>query len=183
MSSDPVMEAGGQSVTKHDDLLARFLADRGELLGYLRCLVPADLIDDVFQETFLVLNRRLGDFDRGRDFSAWVRGIARNVARQARDKREIRVAPLSDDLVADLELVYAEPVDDAYDLDLTHLRVCLDQLGPSQRDLLRRRYHANQSLAELAHDTERTPGAVQVALSRLRAILFACIQKRRKMPT
>ena len=170
-------------MTGNADLLARFLAERGELLGYLRCLVPGELVDDVFQETFLVLNRRLGDFDRDRDFSAWVRGIARNVAREARARHQLRAAPVSDDLLAELELVYAEPVDDDESMDLNHLRACLDQLGADQRDLLHRRYHANQSLAEVARATDRTPGAVQVALSRLRTILFDCIQRRRKLST
>ncbi len=164
----------------HDDLLRRFVANRGELLGYLTSLLPGHLIDDAFQEVFLVVVKRADHFDRTRDFDAWVRGIARNVARRVRDAHAAH-APLPDDIADLVETAYHEAEDPARD-DLRRLRVCLDQVGEAQRELLRRRYHEGLSMAELAAATGRTAGAVQVALSRLRASLFECIERARRRP-
>lgn len=166
-------------VTMHEDLLCRFVADRGELLGYLRALVPGDLVDDVFQETFLVVMRRVADFDRNRDFPAWVRGIARHVALQVRERHGRLVAPLPDDVLELIEQAHAQASDERD--DLVHLRACLEHVGGSQREMLRQRYQQGQSLERLAQETGRTPGAVQVALSRLRAVLLECIERERRV--
>lgn len=165
-------------VTMHEDLLGRFVEDRGELLGYLRALVPGDLVDDVFQETFLVVMRRVGDFEPGRDFPAWVRGIARNIARQVRERHGRTAAPLPDDVVDLIDQAHVQA--DAEREDRTHLRTCLDRLGGTQREMLRQRYQVGHSLDRLAELVGRSPGAVQVALSRLRAALQECIERERR---
>jgi RNA polymerase sigma-70 factor (ECF subfamily) len=57
-----------------------------------RALAGAELADDVTQETFLLVRRRLDAFD-GPSMRAWLYGIARNVARNAlrgRERREHR---------------------------------------------------------------------------------------------
>lgn len=166
----------------HDDLLRQFVAERGELLGYLRCLVPGQLVEDVFQEVFLVVVKRAAEFDRSRDFSAWVRGIARKVAHKVRAKQSC--APtLPDDVVDLVSVAYDEARASASDErdDLRHLSVCLDRLAEAQRELLRRRYHDGLSLERLAAMTGRSAGAVQVALSRLRSVLSECITHQRRV--
>ncbi|MEK7412416.1 MAG: sigma-70 family RNA polymerase sigma factor [Planctomycetota bacterium] len=163
----------------HEDLLCRFVEDRGELMGYLRVLVPGDLVDDAFQETFLVVMRRVADFERERDFPAWVRGIARNVALQVRDRHRRASVALPDDVVDLIDQAHAQPDHDRE--DLVHLRTCLGRLGTAQREMLRQRYHAGHSLHRLAEAAGRTPGAVQVALSRLRTTLQECIERARQV--
>lgn len=165
-----------------DDLLRWFLANRAPLLGYLRALLPHDLVEDAFQETFLVVHRKAASFDAQRDAGAWVRGIARNVARQvaAKATRAVRLPP--DQLAERFELAAAE-AEPGEDDDLVHLASCLERLDVPARELLRRRYHDGDALDELAAASGRSPGAVQVALSRVRAALATCIERRRKATT
>lgn len=57
-----------------------------------RTLVGDDLADDVAQEVFLLVRRKLGDYD-GTSMRAWLYGITRNVARNAlrsRDRQDRR---------------------------------------------------------------------------------------------
>lgn len=57
-----------------------------------RALVGSDLADDVTQEVFLLVRRKLDEYD-GSSMRAWLYGITRNVARNAlrgRDRREHR---------------------------------------------------------------------------------------------
>lgn len=54
--------------------------------------------DDVFHEVFLVVHRRLADFDESASMRAWLFGIARNVALHhhrgaARHKRRVAAGP------------------------------------------------------------------------------------------
>lgn len=163
-------------------LLKRFVAERSALLGFLRFLLPPDLAEDACQEVFLVVDRKLSTFDTARDFGAWVRGIARNVARQVAASRG-RLQCLPDEALIDrCDQAFAEAAAEADPLaqDLVHLRTCLEQLDATQRELLRRRYHEGWSLAQLSEGMDRAAGAVQVALSRLRAVLLSCIQKTRR---
>ncbi len=155
-----------------DALMQAFLNRRADLLAYLP--------DDAFQETYLVVQRRLADFRRDGDFHAWVRGIARNVLRQLA-RRNQRVRGLADDALADLinqAVAEASPPADEDDA-LSALRHCMAQLAETQRRLLHLRYGLERPLAEVAGELGRTPGAVQVALSRVRAVLADCISRRR----
>ena len=169
-----------QAMSARDQVLAEFIARRGELLGYLAGLLPAHLIDDAFQETFLVVLRRADDFDARRDLGAWARGIARFVALKVR-RRHGAHQPLPDAILALVDTAHEEAAADGEVADDLHrLRQCLHGVAPGQRELLRRRYHDGQPLSELARAVGRSEGAVQVALSRLRAALLDCILRARK---
>jgi RNA polymerase sigma-70 factor (ECF subfamily) len=50
----------------------------------LRLGIPRSVVEDVAQDVFLVVRRRLGDYDRTRSMSAWLFGIARRVASEWR---------------------------------------------------------------------------------------------------
>ena len=75
-------------------------------------------------------------------------------------------------------------VDDEGGLDeqREQLQRCLAALSPAQRELLHARYQDGLSLKQLAERGARSAGAIQVALSRLRATLLACIDLARRKP-
>ncbi len=163
-----------------DALMQSFLDRRADLLAYLRAIGSASLADDAFQETYLVVQRRLADFRRDGDFHAWVRGIARNVLRQLA-RRSQRVRAVADDALADLidqAVAEAGPPVEADD-GLAALRHCVAQLAETQRRMLHLRYGLDRPLIDVASELGRTPGAVQVALSRVRTVLADCIERRR----
>jgi RNA polymerase sigma-70 factor (ECF subfamily) len=166
--------------TDAETLMRSFLERRGELVAYLRALGGVDLAEDAFQETFLVVQRRLGDFRRDGDFHAWVRGIGRNVVRGLA-RRSGRLRAVGDEALADLiDLAAAEPAraDVREEAGIERLRRCLARLGADQRRMLDLRYGQDRPLADIAGELGRTVGAVQVALSRLRAALAACVDRR-----
>lgn len=167
-----------------DDLLQRFIAERAALIGYLRMLLPSDeAVEDVFQDAFLIVSRRAADFERDRDFGAWVRGIARNLALKRRSamRRTMTVDPQAFADALDLAYEEAERAGDRTSEDVRHLTSCLQRLDAPQRDLLDLRYGRGSSMADLAAATGRTERAIQVALSRLRAVLHDCISRQRRV--
>src|ERR1043165_2977149 len=117
---------GGSPAMDDEAQLRSFIGDRAVLLGYLRGLLPHDLVEDAFQEVFLVLHRKVGAFDRDRDFPAWVRGIARNVALQvlAKARRAVPLPP--EDLLERFDRAAEEAeADGERGDDRRHLAECL----------------------------------------------------------
>ena len=76
---------------RDDPELDRFSAVYGEHFGFvwrsLRALgVSAAAADDAAQDVFIVVHRRLDDYDARAPMRAWLFGIARNVARRHRER-------------------------------------------------------------------------------------------------
>lgn len=166
---------------EHDDLIRRFTGMRASVLGYLRVLVrDAHLAEDLFQETCLVVLRKVAEFDPSGDFGAWVRGIALNLARNVlRKERYVHLMP-SPNLAEAIERTFASATaaeDEELALRLERLGECMEQVGSRQRKLLELRYQGRATIREIAQRTGRTEGAVQVALSRVRQFLLKCIER------
>ena len=168
----------------NDELMQRLLDMRVSVLGYLRGLVrDAFLAEDIFQETCLTVMKRIDTFDRSRDFGAWVRGIARNQARNA-VRKESRIKPLpSPELLEAIDQSYdnatAEEIE-ATQYMLGFLRECMARLGQAQRRMLTLFYNAEKTLSEIGREMAKSPGAVQVALHRVRSALLHCVSDRER---
>ena len=172
-------------MTSNEELLEHFLEIRVSILGHLRVLVRDPfLAEDLFQEVYLVVSRKLDTFDRAGNFDAWVRGIARNLARSAWRKNS-RLAPLPvPELVEAIDNTH-ENTPEGENEEFAHcvgfLHACLEPLAESQRKMLAMRYYAGKSLKEVAEALGRSAGSVQVALSRIRSKLLDCIQHKENM--
>src|SRR5262245_30961584 len=74
------------------------------LRAFIRALgVEADWVDDLAQETFVVAFQKRQQFENGKDFGKWLRGIARNLVANERRKeaRRARIlhGPFTDTLL------------------------------------------------------------------------------------
>ena len=77
-----------------DDLAAVYAAHFDFVWRSLRALgVAPGSVDDAAQDVFVVVHRRLGDYDGRGPIRGWLFGIARNVARRHRERAR-REAPL-----------------------------------------------------------------------------------------
>lgn len=138
-----------------------------------------DESEDLVQQAFVVAYQRIDDYERGRDFGAWVRGIARNlvrdhVRRRAReDRRMMRY-------LSHLEAQAGE--DEAADAREETLRealvACREKLSEPARDALALRYERAQSFTRIAAAIGRTVAGARQLLQRTRMELRHCIQGR-----
>ena len=101
----------------------------------LRLGVPRHAVEDASQETFLVVHRRLGDFEGRGSPRAWLFGIARRVAfrvRRSQDRRRRKISALR------MEPPSSTPVDDAVaERQLSALLLAaLDELDDDKRAAL-----------------------------------------------
>lgn len=171
-------------MTGHEDLIRAFASIRTSTLGYLRTIVrDPHLAEDLFQETWVVVMSKMDSFDRVGDFGAWVRTIALNLARNARRKEKHHRPLPGPDVLDSIEGAHASrSLRDLQESSerLASLDQCLEKLDPRQRSLLEHRYRGGASLRQLATRSGRSPGSVQVALSRVRQFLLRCIEEEQK---
>lgn len=147
------------------------------LRGFIVALMPdPGLVDDVFQETFLTVVKKAGDFDPARDFLAWACGIARMKIKEAGRRAARGWRPLSDEVLD--ALAASEPEPWADDPQLAVLSDCVNHLAPQARRIVELRYQQSHKPAEIARLIQWTVEAVYVALSRARAALKQCVGRK-----
>jgi RNA polymerase sigma-70 factor (ECF subfamily) len=166
---DPI--AGREEVSR------LFLSHAPALRGFILAILPDfSLVDDVLQETFLEVNRKAAVFRPGSNFFAWVCTIARFKTLET-IRRRARQMQVLDEAVIE-SLCACAPEELQPDDRLPVLKECLDTLAPKARKLVDYRYFQGHKPAEVARLMEWTHEAVYVALSRVRARLRECVNRR-----
>ncbi len=145
----------------------------GLLYAYLRSRVVSeadaeDLVQEAFVEAFLSLDR----YRPNTNFPAWLRSIARNLARNHfRTQARRRAAGLPE---ACLDVEHPLPPSDSLQAALRH---CLDQLDERTRGVVRRFYQDAEPLRAIGEEIRQSVSWVGVTLHRARHALRACMER------
>ncbi len=149
-------------------------AHAGWVASRLRRKLPPDAVEDVLQETFLVVWRGAGRYRGDGDVGGWVWGIARfRMARWYRDRGR-EPAGMVDDWVPDTGDLAAEATD-RVDLDRAFA-----QLGPpdhEDRRLAEAYYLEDRPVKEVAEAFGIPAGTVKSRLFRIRRRLAAALER------
>jgi len=135
--------------------------------------------EDIVQQVFVNAYFKLDQYEQGRDFSAWLRTIARNLVREELRRRqrharrlkiyqERLITRFADNTKAD---EYEERLRDA-------LKGCRDKLSDSAGQALDLRYTQSMGFQEIAAKLGRTVAATRQMLGRIRLTLHNCIKER-----
>lgn len=148
------------------------------LRGFVLSLISDfSLVDDVVQETFLVVTSKAATFQRGTNFRAWAWTIARYKVLQTLEK----AAPVPERFAPEvLEALSAHETAETWfsDEQLQHLAKCMDGLAPKAREAVELRYQQAHRPPEIASRLGWTVESVHVALSRARVFLRECVTQR-----
>lgn len=155
----------GRLVTPH---LPRLIAYAWALLGDYHAA------QDVVQEALLVASRKLPQAPPAETFRAWLMGVVRFQALNARRKRERR------------ETVIEEAIDRLYGMtssaarpgQVEALAECVQSLVGRMAEILRAHYFANTSLSDIAGGLGMSLASVKQILYRGRLALKGCVEKR-----
>lgn len=160
-------------VDAHLDQLRAFIA--------LKLPVP-HLIDEIAHEAFVFAFRRIGEFEPGTSFRAWLRAIAANLIRaevQRFAREQTGRVHYARAQVLEREMA-AEP-DDRMD-ELEFLQECMKAMPAGQLELLELKYREDLPIDIIATRLSRTQNAVWQALFRLRQQLRMCIEGKLARP-
>jgi RNA polymerase sigma-70 factor (ECF subfamily) len=133
---------------------------------HLRSGKDRQVTEEIVQETWLVVARRIADFDPSRSaFETWVIGIARNILRNhlRRARRE------ESTLALDHDPVNPRAPDPQRGSEIgERILLALTSLPGRFQDVLRDRYHEQLTVTEIATRRGQTPKAVESLLGRAR---------------
>jgi RNA polymerase sigma-70 factor, ECF subfamily len=147
--------------------------------------VPTSAADDVAQEVFLVLHRRLGEYDGRASMQSWVYGILANAVRDYRRSFRRRRAPLVS-TEADEELGPASsrtsPETRAQQgEDVALLMALLDELSAAERELIVLADLEQLSVPEICACIGGNPNTVYSRLRGARENLKSKLARRRAL--
>lgn len=160
------------------DILAE--QHRPMLITYLSAMLrDRSLAEDITQETLMAAYKALDTFEEGRNFGAWLRGIARNRALQNRRAESRRHLVIDSRVVEGMEEIYGafdgpHNVRSEWDERIEILRRCAAKLSGRLRDVVNEVYSTGRSLTEAAAAVGSTTAAVGQRLSRARKLIFDC---------
>lgn len=143
-------------------------------------LADWSLVDDVLQETYFRIFRKIESYKPGSNFLAWAKAIAKYEALTER-KRKVRqgardrcLSLMTTRLIDEME---SSEDDGLLEKKLRALHVCLKKLGGKIRALIEKRYLEGMSLKDAAQACAVKPASAGVAIHRSRTTLAACVQK------
>ena len=147
------------------------------LRGYILSMMPGSPdVDDVLQETNIVLWEKRSRFKEGSNFLAWATTIAKfQVMRQRDIAKRTQTVAFSDEFLQELEGQLA-PIESKTPI-LKALDHCMGKLDDKQRQLLMVRYTPGKSIKSYADEVDTTPEVLRVTLHRVRQALKRCIDK------
>jgi RNA polymerase sigma-70 factor (ECF subfamily) len=162
----------------HDRFLRSWTQAQASLAGYVTAVVSdPHQADDVLQNIAVAALRRFPDYDPERPFIAWAMGIAKIEILTLRRDSARAAARFRAETVESLAEVWQELLPEA-DGRKRALGECLRKVTGRNRELVTLRYERERPLDEIAGELRMSGVAVRVALSRLRAALQACIERR-----
>ena len=161
------------------ELLVRLLTrHQDELFRYIFALLPHEEdARDVLQETSVALLRKFAEYDPDKPFLAWAYRFAYLEVLKQRERNQRGTRHLSRDLV---ERLARQREQEAPVLQerLQALELCLQELPPADRELIRQRYQGRAATDELAQQLGTSRRTLFRELDRVRRLLLACINRR-----
>ena len=164
-----------------EETLVKNIVRYKKVLGGMLMAMVGDSFaaEDLFQEVAVVMTRRRESAGEDCKFMAWARQIAINVVRDYRKKRaRSRLRILDDAALEAVSATFAGTDEPLWDLRREALSECAGELPDRERELLRRRYEAEEEIEGLAESLSTTRGAVDTMLYRIRKALHLCVEGR-----
>ena len=131
--------------------------------------------EDLLQEVAAEVARRFDDYDASRPFLPWALWVAKiKIANfyRARERSPVKFIGDSIDALAEA----CDRVQMTLSEEKWALEKCLNSVTGRSRELLQLRYFEDMSPQEIGDRVGMTPGAVRIALSRIRSALITCVR-------
>jgi len=133
--------------------------------------------NDIVQNTWQALARRIDAYDDRRAFRAWALGVARLEVAKWRQRQVRSKEILSPEVI---ELLADTAAEEAPELDLrmAFLAECLLKLGGLGARVLKLKYYRGWPIWQISERLHRSIPAVEMTLVRARRALRDCIEER-----
>ncbi len=161
------------------DFLRLFVKHEQALRAFARVMLPTwESVDEVMQESSVVMWKKLSQLDAADNFLPWAKMIVRFEALRLRRDHARDRHVFGDDLIELLANEAAEVDEDVWEQEREALRGCLAQMAVHLRELVLAPYAGEGRVTRLAEETGRTINSLYKLLGRLREKLAQCVQNK-----
>ncbi len=170
-SPEPVLESRSLLFVRHKEMLKAFI----------RVLVPhPNDAEDILQEVGVCILSGRDERVEPDLFPSWARGVARNIVLHHRRTWRRSQNMLNYRFVDLVEMAYSrtDAEDDGWKQRRVALETCIERMPPKDKTLLTMRYASALTSEAIAKQQGSSPGAIRVALLRLRRGLLRCVERR-----
>lgn len=159
------------------DFVSELIRHQRRIYAFIGSLVHHQSdIEDLYQQTCLLLWKKHDQYDGSRDFFPWACGFAKHEVFNYLRKRGNRGRVyLSEQLLAEIAEEHLRTEDEG-DARRVVLDGCLGKLSEQQRDLLRQCYEGTQSIKDISVGMRISAAALTMRLQRIKQALLKCIQ-------
>jgi len=148
------------------------------IFSYIRTLVPhSSDAEDIYQRVCLTLWNKFTEFDPERSFFSWSCGIAFNIVRNYNRSVRHDRHHFNQELIETMSHKREQHLQN-YNLRVEFLQDCLKDLESRDRQLLRSTVFENQSVTEIAQETDKATQTLYNRLSIIRRELAECISRK-----
>lgn len=139
----------------------------------------AERVEEYVQEAFVQAYFHLDKLTPGRDFYAWLRGIAANILHKDLRRRDTARRHADDYLRwRQLAQIETDPELEKAEHQGGALQACLERLSTTASTLVLGHYLEGRPLTQLAEEFSTSLGALRVRLVRIRGLLRDCLERR-----
>lgn len=191
MSSSDFMQRGSllsQLPRDHRDSSSRSVEDYSfmrlysvaypQVYRYIFSLVPEKTdVDEVMQETSVVLWEKFHEFETERNFTRWACGISRLIVLELLRKQKRFGVGFDEQIIKELAYRREEQYE-LLELRQEFLEECKEQLLEKDIELLDLYYNFQQGTQDLADKQGCTRRNIYQQLGRIRKVLFQCIERK-----
>ena len=157
-----------------DDFLISFVKHNKQLFGYILTLVPSHAdAEDILQETTCLMWDKFEEFEKGTNFLAWAKKIAKNKTLEYyRTKKKSMYINIEL-----LENIYEKHQTENLEEHMAALRGCLGKLEENDLKLIQLRFQNGITIKEIAENTDRSVHTLYKRMSCLYTLLQSCVRK------
>ena len=160
-----------------NEFLQLLLKNQRRIYAFILGMVPEPSeIDDLFQETVLVMWSKFDTYETGTSFSAWGITIAKYHILSAHKKR-LRSRRHFTPAVQALLMERIEPHARHLDERVDALKLCVKKLNDRDYQVVQMRYEEGGTVESIAQRMKKSIPAIYKRLSRIHEILQHCVQR------
>jgi RNA polymerase sigma-70 factor (ECF subfamily) len=164
-----------------NEFLQLLLKNQRCIYAFILGMVPdREEIEDLFQETVLIMWSKFDSYQRGTSFSSWGVTIAKYhifSARKHRSKYMRHFSPAVQALLQARADHYIQYLDDR----VHALRNCLKKLDKQDYELIKMRYEEEVPIQSIAERMGRSMQSIYKKITRIHEALVRCVQRTMKM--
>lgn len=163
--------------SKTNEFLRLLMANQKRIYAFILGMVPNhEDVEDLFQETVLVMWSKFDGFTRGTSFTAWGIAIAKYQilgVRKRFSRRNLQFSQAALELLQKDSDYFIEQIDSR----MQALRGCIRKLNQRDFELIRMRYEDEIAVKTIAERLGRSVQSVYKRMAHIHDVLVQCVRR------